>query len=93
MKVVNVSGWRPRYLLSAWLLVMLLAAVVNWSYAHDDEAHETEHAQKGQVGGTSEKGLGAKACLDCHTSSKVMAVMQTPHFVAADSRSPAANLA
>jgi DmsE family decaheme c-type cytochrome len=92
MKGVNVNRWRPRYLFSALLLVML-PALVNWSYAHDDEAHEAEHAQENNPGEAGGKGLGAKACLDCHTSSKVKAVMQTPHFVVADSRSPAANLA
>jgi DmsE family decaheme c-type cytochrome len=34
---------------------------------------------------------GEKACLQCHGNVKVSAVLETPHFVVADLRSPAAN--
>ena len=38
-------------------------------------------------------GGGEKACLECHDNNKVNSILNTPHFVAADARSPAANQA
>lgn len=36
---------------------------------------------------------GEKPCLECHDNAKVKSILNTPHFVAADARSPAANQA
>ena len=38
-------------------------------------------------------GTGEKACLECHDNNKVNAILNTPHFVTADARTPAANQA
>ena len=64
---------------------ILIIFILLWSSSSFGEAEQAIEL--------TDLGDGEKACLECHDSNKVNAILGTPHFVAADARSPAANRA
>ena len=68
--------------LSQAILIILILLWSCSSFAKSEQPIELTHL-----------GEGEKACLECHDSSKVNSILDSPHFVAADARSPAANQA
>lgn len=64
--------------ISAYVFSLLAVVAVQFAYAQES------------VELTSDGG-GEKTCLQCHNTNTVNAILGTPHFVAGDPRSPAAN--